>query len=161
MFCKSYFAEQTIFWGAGPNIPSTISYTLQWNVLTEMVTIAIFFHNHPITDQPLIPLICFLYEKYVKYFHLMGIKIITSYDHNYITIQNCLQFMHCPKRNSIILNQNRTQPNPIMVELGKTIYYLCTIPKLKEQNRENQHLLGLSLDCLLDGHIIINYYLVM
>ena len=79
----------------------------------------------------------FLYEKNVEDFHPMGIKIITSYDHNYITIQNCLQFMHCPKRNSIILNQNRTQPNPIMVELGKTIYYLCTIPKLKEQNREN------------------------
>ena len=57
MFCKSYFAEQTIFWGTGPNIPSTISYTLQWNVFTEMVTIAIFFHN-PISAYPLILLIC-------------------------------------------------------------------------------------------------------
>ena len=97
MFCKSYFAEQTIFWGAGPNIPSTISYTLQWNVLTEMVTIAIFFsqssNNRLASNSPYL----FLYEKNVQYFHLMGIKIITSYDHNYITIENCLPICIAPR----------------------------------------------------------------
>ena len=98
MFCKSYFAEQTIFGGQDRrNIPSTISYTLQWNVLTEMVTIAIFFsqssNNRLASNSPLFVFI----RKKCRIFHLLGIKIITSYDHNYITLQNCLPFCIAPR----------------------------------------------------------------
>ena len=78
MFCKSYFAEQTIFWGAGPNIPSTISYTLQWNVLTEMVTIAIFFsqssNNRLASNSPYL----FFIRKKCRRFPSQG------YQNNYI-----------------------------------------------------------------------------